>query len=834
MIRITRLTARLATLLQIFGLLLVPLGLPALAQSPSAEQLRMLQQLSPEQREAALELLMDEKLTLSQDEPVESPETIKPRNVKEEPDAGDEESADGDESEQASSEVMLRPFGYDLFAGEPTTFAPATDIPVPVDYIIGPGDTVQVQLFGKDNADYSLVVSRDGLLNFPELGPISVVGLRFQQMKDDLERRIAEQMIGVKASISMGRLRSIRVFVLGDAYRPGSYTVSALSTMTNALFVSGGINDIGSLRKVQLKREGRVVGRLDLYDLLLNGDTRGDVRLQPGDVIFIPPVGVRVGVSGEVRRPALYELRNEKTVAEVLQIAGGMLPTADPGAASIERINEQRERTVIGLDLSKQSGRNARVRPDDLIRVVPVLEKVESAVYLSGHVYREGDYQWRPGMRLSQLIPTTEALLPRADLHYVMIRRELSPDRRIKVISADLLAALAAKGSAADPVLQSRDQVFVFDLSDQRQATIEPILDELRSQSSAAEQTREVGAGGRVKVPGRYPLESNMRVSDLVRAAGGLQESAYTMEAELTRFEVIAGTSRVTEHRFIDLDAILQGDVDADFSLKPYDFLTIKEVPQWRERQVAGIVGEVNFPGQYTLSEGETLRSVLLRAGGLTDIAFPEGAIFVRENVKERERARLEELASRLEGDLTAAALQGAQSSGSPEIAEALALGQNLVNQLKATEPTGRLVIDLRAVLSGAIDADIELHDGDQLFIPRTTQEVTVVGEVQSPTSHLFERGLRRNDYIGRSGGYTLQADKRRTYVVRANGSVVTDDKGSLWFKKKGASGMRPGDTIVVPLDADRVKAITKWANVSQILYQLGLAAASAKTVGIF
>ncbi|MCG8434806.1 MAG: polysaccharide export protein, partial [Gammaproteobacteria bacterium] len=207
----------------------------------------------------------------------------------------------------------IQPFGYDLFAGEPSTFAPATDIPIPADYIVGPGDTVNIQLFGKENARYRLTINREGIINFPEIGPLAIAGLKFEDLREQLERQITEQMIGVRISVSIGPLRSIQVFILGDAYRPGSYTVSALSTMTNALLVSGGIKTIGSMRRAELKRNGETIQVLDLYDLLLKGDTSSDARLQPGDVIFIPPVGKTAGVQGAVNRPAIYEFKNTLT-----------------------------------------------------------------------------------------------------------------------------------------------------------------------------------------------------------------------------------------------------------------------------------------------------------------------------------------------------------------------------------------------------------------------------------------------------------------------------------------------------------------------------------------
>ena len=250
----------------------------------------------------------------------------------------------------------LRPFGYDLFAGVPSTFAPVSDIPLPSEYVVGPGDRFEVQLIGNTKSRQSLVVNRDGRIMFPELGPIAVAGLKFDAAKARIEARVSEQMIGTQAIVSMSDLRSIRIFVLGEAERPGSYTVSGLATITNALFASGGVKKIGSLRNIQLKRGGALVTRLDLYDLLLNGDTSNDVRLLPGDVIFIPPVGDTAGVAGAIRRPAIYELRGESKASDLLYLGGGLMPDADPKLATIERIDESRERVVLDVDLSSAHG----------------------------------------------------------------------------------------------------------------------------------------------------------------------------------------------------------------------------------------------------------------------------------------------------------------------------------------------------------------------------------------------------------------------------------------------------------------------------------------------
>ncbi len=728
---------------------------------------------------------------------------------------------------ERTGEEALKPFGYDLFAGIPTTFAPATDVPVPANYVIGPGDQIRVQLFGDINQSYLLTVGRDGLINFPELGPIDVAGQTFSDVRQNLEERIARQMIGTNASVTVGETRSIRVFVLGEAYRPGSYTVSGLSTVTNALFVSGGVTEIGSLRDIQLKRRGTVVSRLDLYDLLLNGDTSDDSRLLPGDVIFIPPVGNTIAVTGEVRRPAIYEVASETTPRQMIALAGGLSPEADPSLARLERINAERQRVTLDVDLSQAADQATPLASGDVLRVMPIRTVLENSVMVQGHVYRPGAVQYRPGMRMSDVIGSLDELKPRADTHYVVVRRELPPDRLVTVHSADLARALAAPGSAADILLAPRDRIVVFDNETDRERILAPVIDELRLQSRLDRPMQIVEAGGKVKVPGQYPLEPGMRVSDLIRAGGSLEEAAYGGEAELTRHRIVDGEYRQTELVRVDLAAVLRSEPGADIALESYDFLNVKEMPQWSRAEAVEIAGEVRFPGTYPVKRGETLHSVMQRAGGLTDLAFPEGSIYLREDLREKEQERIEQLATRLQSDIGVLALQATQEN--TRASQALPVGQSLLNDLRSTKPVGRLVFDLEKVMTSPPGSawDIALKDGDRVMIPRRAQEVTVLGEVQTITSHLYRPGLSRDDYISLSGGMTQKADRARTYIVRADGSVVAG--GSRWFDRS-ATDIRPGDSIVVPLDAERMRPLPLWTAVTQILYQVAIAAAAVNS----
>ncbi len=720
----------------------------------------------------------------------------------------------------------LKPFGYDLFGKKaPSTFAPFNNVPLPSDYIVGAGDEIDVQLYGNQNRSLKLTVSRDGHVNLPDIGPVNVSGQRFTDVKAALEARIEHQLIGVRASVSMGDTRAIRVFVLGEAKRPGSYTVSGLATVTSALYAAGGVKTVGSLRNVQLKRDGELVRRLDLYDLLIRGDTKDDAKLLQGDVIFIPPVGATVGIDGEVRRPAIYELRGESTVAELIQLAGGLTAEADRTTVTLTRIAENNQhRVVLSVDVAAFT-RAQTLRNGDLVQVAHLRPTLDSGILVQGHVYSPQAFAWREGIRLTDVVRSVDQLRPNADIHYVLIRRESPPDRRVSVLSVDLGLALASPGTAADPELMARDRITVFDLASGRDHVIQPVMDELRLQGNAQKPSQVVHVEGLVKVPGDYPLESGMRISDLVRAGGGTADSAYGQSAELVRYEVVNGQSRRIQLVNIDLVGALHGDASANIELQAFDSLTVKEVPEWRDQETVVLRGEMRFPGTYTLRRGETLKSVINRAGGLTAYAFPEGSVFTRDELKRREQQQLDLLADRMQRDLAILALQSA-AANQAGAATAMSVGQSLLGQLKNAQAVGRLVIDLPKLERSPMGStfDVVLHDGDSLIVPRYQQQVTVIGEVQNATSHLYNPKLGRDDYIALSGGATRRADRSRTYIVRASGNVISGEGSSRWFDHSSSVPIKPGDTIVVPLDTEHIPALPLWTQVTQILYNVAIA----------
>ncbi|RBW48274.1 SLBB domain-containing protein [Marinobacter sp. F3R11] len=755
---------------------------------------------------------------------------------------------DEDDSKSSPEELAfteknngLKPYGYELFEGKPSTFAPVTEIPVPTNYILGPGDELKVQLWGNENRQLSLVVSRDGTIEMPERGPVNVAGMSFEQVREEISRLVAEQYIGVKAAVSLGELRSMRVFVLGEARTPGSFSVSSLSTITNALYVSGGIRHTGSLRNIQLKRNGKVVSTLDLYDLLLKGDTSGDVRLQPGDAVFIPSVGPRVGIDGEVYRPALYEIAGATTLEELVNLAGGLTSQAYPQITRIERTNEEFLRVIAEADLTDSQGKRAKVKAGDRITVASIADVTGQYVEITGAATREGKFAWVPGMRVSSIIRNLDAdLLPIADTNFAALVRTDAETHKISVLSLELKAAMANPGGAEDLVLQEKDQLMIFadegrneltqDEADKttesfqrysRRTLLAPVVKRLKAQATPLAPQQTMTISGPVRYPGEYPLPATGKVKDAIVMAGGLTDSALMFDAELARRELDSDGIEQTQLRTFSLADAMNGRVD--LLLQSRDRLMIRSIPMFGATRTIKLAGEVVYPGEYTFSDGETLVDVLERAGGLTSNAFPRGAVFTRKKLRELEARRLREAEERLQGDLLGVQLEGDSFGG--QTAQRVEQVQDLLDDVQSSRPVGRMVIDLASVLEDDSYQSIRLQDGDALTVPTIPQAVSVFGEVQFPTSHLHSAGLTVDDYLERSGGPTRQADENRVYVVKADGSVMLPEK-SAWFGGRSQQ-LEPGDTIIMPIDVDRLNQLELWTNVSQIVYQMALGAAA-------
>lgn len=723
-----------------------------------------------------------------------------------------------EDKESRVTQQALKQFGYDLFNNNAGSFMPATDIPTPENYLLGPGDSLIVQLYGKQNASHALTINREGQIQFPDIGPINLAGLNFSEAKQQLNQLVAEKMIGVRSSITMGSMRSIRVFILGEAKQPGSYTINALSTMTNALLMSGGIDQIGSLRNIQLKRQGKVVTTLDLYDLLLKGDTSNDSRLQPGDVIFIPPIGKTAGINGEVRRPGIYELTTETTTQQLVDLAGGLLATAYPQASRIERINTSGNRTLLDINLTASKGQLTRLHDGDVVQVFSVLNTMEEVVLIEGHVKRPGGFAFNPKQHFTDLLPTANDLLPNPDLHVGLILRELQPTRQIETLLFNPGNAFLAPKSKHDPELQSRDKIIIFNFKDDRSELLHGVVQQLNIQANHLQRRQTAAIHGQVRFPGNYPLSKNMSAKDLITLAGGLTDRAFSLSAEITRYSFNPQQEQSIKHINVDLTASKQPLLLAE------DSLQIKRTPNWVGTETITIEGEVAFPGKYTIQRGETLSQLLARAGGINEYAFVEAAVFTREELRSNEAKQLAAMRERLESDLANSNIEAKNTDQKIAVDDA----EDLLDKLQTSSATGRMVIDLKSIIENPSQNDVVLKDGDTLRIPRYRQAVTIIGEVQYPTSHIFDSKLDLEDYLERSGETTQKADKSRIYIVKADGSVHMPTS-SRWFSRSSQQ-IQPGDTIVVPYDSERMKPLPFWSSVSQIFYQMALGAAAVNS----
>ncbi|MGH9728168.1 MAG: SLBB domain-containing protein [Candidatus Acidiferrales bacterium] len=757
------------------------------------------------------------------------------------------------------------------------------DLPVGPDYVVGPGDALAIDLWGGVSQRLLRTVDTEGRLSLPEVGPVLVAGKSMADVQQTVQHTLRSQFRDVSADVSLSRLRSIRVYVVGDVAHPGAYDISSLSTPLNAIFAAGGPTERGSLRNLEQYRGKQLVQNVDVYDLLLHG-VKGDIqRLENGDTVLVPPIGPDVTVEGMVRRPSIYELRDEKSLADVLELAGGLLPTATLRHIEVQRVVAHDKRTMLSVDVSPSDDSAAitkqldsfHVQDGDKIRIFPIAPYNQDTVYLEGHALRPGRYSYHAGMRVTDLISSYKDLLPEPATEYAEIIRLNPPDYRPTVESFNLADALSHPASA--PLLDPLDTVQIFGRYDFQNPPTVSVWGDVRepgtyrssgqihlsdaihmagglgpdAEKEDAQVFRYLPDGkmkifsvklsdaldgnpldnivlnsrdrvlvhsnpaevdpatvyikGEVARPGRYPLTSNMSVSDLIRASGGLQQSADLQSADLTHYEWKGQTQMTGVHQDVELAAAMGENSAADIQVHNGDVLTIRQLPGWNDLGATiTLRGEVTHPGSYGVRPGEKLSSVLRRANGFQPDAYPDGAVLIRTEVQRLEDKSYGELVERVRQQQASLQLASTRATDPDEKLSdqaAYQQWQNTIDSLLNNPPVGRVMIQVSRNIKSWENTprDITVRAGDVLVVPKRPSFVMVQGQVYNPTAVAYRPGRSAKWYLSQAGGPTNLANKKSIFVIRADGTVL-GSHGASWFLGGALSeSLQPGDTVVVP-----------------------------------
>jgi polysaccharide export outer membrane protein len=756
------------------------------------------------------------------------------------------------------------------------------DLPAGPDYVVGPGDGLTIDMWGGVSRRFYRVVDREGRVSLPEVGPLLVSGKSLADVQELLQETLRKQFRNVSADVSLTRLRTVRVYVVGDVLRPAAYDISSLSTPLNALFAAGGPTARGSLRLLKHYRGNQLVEEVDTYDLLLHG-VKGDMqRLENGDSLMVPPIGPEMTIEGMVRRPAIYELKNEKTLSDVLALAGGLLPTAALRHIEVQRLIAHEKQTMLSLDIPGAQGsteitgklNSFTVQDGDKIRVFPIDAGNEDAIYLQGHVVRPGKYSFHDGMRLTDLVSSYKDMLPEPAGQYGEIIRLSQPDFRPQVQSFNLTAALA--DPANSPLLQARDTVHIFGRYDFENPPTVSVWGDVRKpgtypvsgdihlsdaihlagglgadaqtedaqvfrylsdsnlkifsvklasalegspvdnivlssrdrvlihRNSAASDPPTVYIKGEVARPGRYPLAGNMRVADLIRAAGGLQLSADTQFADLTQYQWIGEKQIMGQQQQIALADALTGIAsDKNIEMHNGDVLAIRQRPGWNDLGASiTLRGEVVHPGTYGISPGERLSSIVKRAGGFSPNAYAYGCVLTRLEVQQLEEKSYADTIQRVRDQQTSLKLAATTATDPDEkLSDESAYTQwrvtldNLVN----SPPTGRVTIQVSSNLKtwANTSRDVTVRAGDVLTVPKRPSYVVVQGEVYGPSAIAYRPGKSAKWYLQQGGGPTNLANKKAIFVIRADGTVI-GGHSYMWSNQLEAT-LQPGDMVIVP-----------------------------------
>ncbi|MGA8090673.1 MAG: SLBB domain-containing protein [Terracidiphilus sp.] len=754
-------------------------------------------------------------------------------------------------------------YGTDLFANVPNTFAPVQRLPVTPDYVIGPGDELLIRTWGQVTQNLHLTVDRSGSVYIPQVGEFRLAGLQFRQLQSFLKARLDRVYRNYDMNVNLGQLRSIQLFVTGEARRPGSYTISSLSTLVNAVFACGGPGPQGSLRHILLKRNGEFIADFDLYDLLLKGDKSKDVNLETGDVLYFPAVGAQVAVVGSVNVPAIYELRGHESIAEALALAGGVSAAAETSTLEVERTQNESAgasaRVAIDVRMNSTS-LAAPLRNADILRVRAKAPRFAKTVTLRGNVATPGRFAWHQGMRVRDLIPNKESLLtpdywlrreqlglPVADFQPMLppvkmeapsvqsgqtITQPVTP-ADAQTINSGLFPGLTAGVPTDTAVPQGNTAQFqsLAASSEEGTETKNGQPGNVAKVSGSAHET--LGSGPHLVTAPHFPIETQV-----VRTSPDIDWSYAVVE----RVDPKTLTTRLLP---FDLGAaVLQDDDGANIALEPGDVITIFSdadirVPRAQQTKYIRLEGEFVHSGVYSALPGETLRQLVIRAGGLTPQAYLYGSQFSRESTRREQQQRLDEYVSALSYQIEISASNKAASVVSPTeaatVGASLSSQRQLVNRLREIRATGRVVLHIDPFKSD-IDSlpDLPLEDGDRFVVPPVPSTVGIVGAVYDPNSFVYQVHKHAGDYLRTAGGPNRNADRRQIFIIRADGSVVSKQylDRTLWADDKfDRQVIYPGDTIIVPEQLNKttiLRGLTDW---SAVFSQFALGAAAINVI---
>jgi protein involved in polysaccharide export with SLBB domain len=767
-------------------------------------------------------------------------------------------------------------YGANLFRNVPSTFAPLDMAPVPPEYTLGPGDELRIRVWGQVNFQANVRIDRSGDLFLPQVGTVHVAGLPFSQLDAHLRNAIGRVYHNFDMTADVGQIRSLQVYVSGEARRPGLYTVSSLSTLVDALFTSGGPSVQGSMRAIELRRGNTVVTVLDLYNLLIHGDKSGDVKLLSDDVIYIPPVGPQAAVIGSVRTPAIYELAPKETLSDLLASAGGVSTVSAESRVSIERIEDHHDRVAMEVAYDAK-GLATLVADGDLVRVYSILPKYEKTVILRGNTANPGRFSWHEGMHISDLIPDKDSLITR---NYWWKRARLglpAPEQVFPPIQnpgAIYPGQLPNQRQYPNQSQYPNQDQYQYPSQNPYQLQMQnpgqysnddqyPNIDPTESQNSA--QNPNLYAGQYPNYAGQYPNQNpnQIQVPNAQQRSGGSSLASAEVDSRAGRgtssgqrteirelapeidwdYAVVERLDKDTLKSLVipfDLGRlVMQHDSAQDLELQPGDVVSIFSqadfrVPIAHQTKQIRLDGEFAHAGVYTAQAGETLRHLVERAGGLTPNSYLYGSEFTRESTRAVQQARMEEYVRTLEMQIQRGNLAMAASSvSSPQDLASGAAAQSgerdLLATLREVRATGRIVLRFMPDSQGSDKIpDLTLEDGDTFMVPPTPASVNVVGAVYDQNSFLYSNGARVGTYLEFAGGANRDGDRAHEFIIRANGQVVSRErKKGVWTDEFSSLPLYPGDTIVVPEKTFRPSALRGVIDWSQLFSQFALGAAA-------